>query len=153
MRFYVKQFFYRGLLFGGFGPLVLGIIYAVLQGSLPSFSLAGDQVLLAIVSTYLLAFVQAGASVFPRIETLPPALATLYHFLCLYAAYLGCYLLNTWIPFDPMVVVIFSGIFLASYLVVWCTVYVCVRVTERRLNARLATAHGDREDDRSSSIG
>ena len=34
MTKYVKQFLHRGLVFGGFGPIVAGIIYAILQSTI-----------------------------------------------------------------------------------------------------------------------
>ena len=35
---YVKEFFLRGMMFGGFGPLVAGIIYFVVSKTSPSFT-------------------------------------------------------------------------------------------------------------------
>ena len=68
MNTYVKAFLYRGLLFGGFGPIVSAIVFFILSLTLPDFSLSGGQILAATVSTYLLAFIQAGASIFNQIE-------------------------------------------------------------------------------------
>ena len=127
----------RGMLFGGFGPLVAGVVYAILELTVEGFSLGGVEVLWAIVSTYLLAFLQAGASVFNQIEEWPLAKSLLCHFLTIYVAYSGCYLLNSWIPFEPMVLVIFTGIFAITYAVIWLLVYFCVRRTSRRLNATI----------------
>lgn len=135
---YVRNFFHRGLLFGGFGPIVVGIVYAILERTLADFSLTGGQVCLAIVSTYLLAFVQAGASVFNQIEHWPLPKALACHFGTLYAAYALCYLINTWIPFKPMILLIFTGIFAAVYLVIWITVYLSVKATSKRFNERLS---------------
>ena len=58
----VKEFVKRGLLFAGLGPVALGIVYLILFYSLEEFQLSGAEVFLAILSTYVLAFVQAGAS-------------------------------------------------------------------------------------------
>lgn len=69
MNSYAKEFLHRGLVFGGFGPIVVGIVYAILQGTVTAFTLSGAEVCLAIISTYLLAFMQAGATVFNQIET------------------------------------------------------------------------------------
>ncbi|MBQ7381220.1 MAG: DUF3021 domain-containing protein [Clostridia bacterium] len=137
MNEYLKKFLHRGLMFGGFGPIIAGIVYATLGATLADFSLGGKEILLAIISTYLLAFLQAGASVFNQIEHWSTARSTLVHFLTLYAAYVGCYLANTWIPFEPMVIVIFSAIFLVGYFVIWLSVYLAVKATERRLNAKI----------------
>lgn len=138
MNIHVKQFLRRGMLFGGFGPIVAGIVYAILQVTLSDFALTGTQVLLAIVSTYLLAFVQAGASVFNQIEHWPLAKSLLCHFGTLYLAYSLCYLANTWIPFEPMVLLIFTVIFAVAYLVIWLTVYSIVKYTSRRLNKKIS---------------
>ena len=67
MKKYVLEFFKRGLIFGGFGPIVLGIIYYIIS-LYEEVNLSGLEVLIAITSIYLLAFVQAGASVFNSIE-------------------------------------------------------------------------------------
>lgn len=137
MNRYVKSFFQRGMLFGGFGPIVAGIVYAILERTVTDFSLSGSQVLLAIVSTYLLAFVQAGTSVFNQIDEWPLPKSLLCHFLSLYAMYVLTYLVNTWIPFQAEVVLIFTAIFAAGYFVIWGIVYLAVRATSRRLNQKL----------------
>lgn len=138
MNHYVKTFLHRGLLFGGFGPIVLGIIYAVLERTVPAFSLDGMQLLVAIVSVYLLAFVQAGASVFNQIEewSLPKTL--LCHFSLLYLAYVFCYLINSWIPFDGTVLLVFTAIFVGGYLVIWLTVFASVKAVSRKLNGKIS---------------
>ncbi|MBR2013053.1 MAG: DUF3021 domain-containing protein [Clostridia bacterium] len=133
----MKEFLHRGLMFGGFGPIILGIIYWILSVAVEGFSLSGGEVCLGIVSIYLLAFVQAGASVFNQIEEWGIGKSLLVHFLTLFAAYSGCYLLNTWIPFEPMVLLIFAGVFIAIYFAVWLTVYCIVRATRNKLNHQL----------------
>lgn len=137
MNNYTKEFLHRGLLFGGFGPIILGIIFWILDATVESFVLTGAQVLLGIVSIYLLAFVQAGASVFNQIEHWPLAKSLLCHFGMLYAAYSLCYLVNSWIPFEPMVLVIFTAIFVVGYFLIWGIVYLCVRVTSRKMNEKI----------------
>ena len=137
MNKYVKAFFHRGMMFGGFGPIVVGIVYAILEKAVPAFSLSGGQVLIAVCSVYLLAFVQAGVSVFNQIEHWPIAKSLLCHFVLLYAAYVGCYLLNDWIPFKAEIVGIFTAIFVVCYFVIWLTVYLIVKGTEKRLNRNL----------------
>ena len=137
MNVYVKNFLHRGLLFGGCGPIVAGILYFVLSVTLPSFTLSGKEVFMAIVSTYLLAFLQAGASVFNQIEHWSVPKSLLCHFVTIYVAYSACYLLNTWIPFKPMVLLIFTVIFVVSYFIIWLIVYLAVRSVEKRLNKQL----------------
>ena len=133
----VRDFFLRGLLFGGFGPVIAGIVYLVLHFTLKDLALTGLQVFTVIVSTYLLAFVHAGASVFNQIESWPLAKSTLCHFGLLYVAYVLCYVINSWIPFEPLVLGIFTAIFAVGYAVIWLAVYVSIRVTVKRLNRSL----------------
>ena len=133
----VRDFFFRGLLFGGFGPIIAGIVFLVLHFTLKDLTLTGLQVFTAIVSTYLLAFVHAGASVFNQIESWPLAKSTLCHFGVLYIAYVLCYVINSWIPFEPLVLGIFTAIFAVGYAVIWLVVYVSIRVTVKRLNRSL----------------
>jgi len=137
MKKYVKEFMHRGLMFAGFGPIVVGIVYMIISKCETNFFLSGTEVLLAIVSTYLLAFLQAGATVFNQIEhwSLPKSL--LCHFITLYLAYSLCYIANTWIPFEPAVLLIFSGIFVAIYFVIWFTVYFIVKNTSKKFNEKI----------------
>ncbi|MBQ7355136.1 MAG: DUF3021 domain-containing protein [Clostridia bacterium] len=134
MNNYLKTFLHRGLVFAGFGPIVMAIVYVVLQNTIPDFSLSGTQVCMAIVSTYLLAFLQAGGSVFNQIEHWSPARSIGCHFGLLYVSYVLCYLLNTWIPFQAEVIAVFTAVFVAGYAVVWLTVWLIVRSTGKRLN-------------------
>ena len=137
MNIYLKNFIHRGLIFGGFGPIILGIIYAIISGTTPDFALSGTEVTLGIISTYLLAFAHAGASVFNQIEHWSVPKSILFHMSTLYFAYIFCYLVNTWIPFSLQFVLIFTGIFVAIYIVVWVTVVTCIKITQKKLNRKL----------------
>ncbi len=137
MNKYVKDYLLRGMFFGGFGPIILGIVYAILEVAVPGFSLSGGEVLLAILSTYIIAFVQAGASVFNQIEEWPLMKSVGFHFLSIYLAYSLAYVLNSWIPFDWSVIGIFTAIFVGVYLVVWVIVYLSVRAATKRLNGKV----------------
>lgn len=137
MNTYVKDFLHRGLVFGGFGPIVLGIVYLILSNTLSDFSLSGTETFTAIISTYILAFLQAGATVFNQIENWSVTKSLLCHFSVVYLAYSLCYLINTWIPFEPAVLLIFTGIFVAVYLAIWFTVYLIIKTVSKKLNKQL----------------
>lgn len=136
MNKYVKAFLHRGLLFGGFGPMVMGIIFCVISLT-DGITFSGGEVLLGIISTYLLAFVHAGASVFNSIEEWSIARSLGAHLGVLYLAYLICYLINSWITFMWEVIAIFTIVFLVCYFVVWGIVYLITRRTSRRLTESL----------------
>lgn len=137
MNKYVKEFLHRGMMYAGFGPVICGIVYFILSKTIVGFTLTGGQVLLAIVSTYLLAFIQAGASVFNQMYHWPLLKSAFWHFVVLYTAYISCYLVNTWIAFDFRIIVNFTLIFLAIYLVVWLSVFITVKTTSKKLNKKL----------------
>lgn len=137
MNNYVKEFFHRGMLFAGFGPIIAGIVYIAVSCNVDNFSLSALEVFLAILSTYILAFVQAGASVFYQVEHWPVIKSMLFHFLSIYTAYIGCYLVNSWIPFDVRVIMIFTGVFAVTYLLIWLIVYIVVKTASNRLNRNL----------------
>ena len=137
MNRYIKSFLHRGLVFSGFGPIVAGIVYFCISLSLSDFSLTGGQTLLAIVSTYIIAFVHAGASVFNQIDEWPLTKSIFWHFASLYLAYVLCYLVNTWIPFEWGAVGIFTAVFAGVYFVVWLVVFLSIKSTEKQLNKKL----------------
>lgn len=134
MKKYLKQFILRGLIFSGFGPLIAGIVYLILSFTLKDFILSGVEAFIGILSTYILAFVHAGASIFNQIEKWPVAKSLAFHLAILYIAYLGCYLLNSWIPFEIMVIVIFTAIFFLTYFIIWLIVYLVVKMTSKKMN-------------------
>lgn len=137
MNRYLKEFLHRGLMFGGFGPIIVGIIYIILSEISENFLLDGSAVFFAIVSSYLLAFVQAGVSVFNQIEHWAITKSLFCHFGLLYVTYVLCYIVNSWIPFEWGVVGIFTAIFVLIYFIIWITVYSIVKLTKKRLNSAL----------------
>ena len=137
MNKYLKEFLHRGLIFGGFGPIILGIIYYIISKNTKDFSLSGGELLLGIVSIYMLTFVQAGATVFNQIEHWPIPKSLLFHFGSLYLVYVLCYIINSWIPFEWGVIGLFTAIFVVTYLIIWFTVYFIAKATGKKLNATL----------------
>ncbi len=137
MNKYVKEFLLRGLMFSGFGPIIFGIIIFIVSKTTDSFILEAGEVLIGIVSTYLLAFVHAGASVFNQIEHWGIGKSLLCHLSTLYVAYSICYVINTWIPFEPKMLLLFTVIFMVIYFVVWGIVYFTIKATSKKFNAKL----------------
>ena len=137
MNKYVKEFLHRGLIFAGFGPVILGIVYLILEHTINGFALSGTEVFTAIISIYLLAFIHAGSSVFNQIEHWPLMKSLLCQLGTLYAVYVACYLINSWIPFDIKIIAIFTGIFVSAYLIIWGIVYLCVKNTSKKMSEKL----------------
>ena len=133
----VRDFFLRGLIFGGCGPLVLGIVYLFLHTSLENLTLTGAEVFWGILSTYLLAFIHAGSGVFHKIESWSPCKSCLCQMSLLYASYVLCYVLNNWLPFEPIAIAVFTAIFVVGYGVICLAVYLGVHAAAKRLNRSL----------------
>ena len=137
MNKYLKDYLHRGLMFGGFGPIIAGIVYLIISFYVEDLSVSGVDFFTAIISTYVLAFVCAGSSVFNQIEHWSIAKSLVFHLSSYYLAYIFCYLINSWIPFDLKVILIFTGIFILSYFAIWLTVYICVKITGKRMSAKI----------------
>ena len=137
MKEYLKSFLLRGAIFGGFGPIIVGIIYLILSFSVENFNLSGCEAFFGIISTYFLAFIQAGASIFNQIEKWSVGKSLLVHLSTIYVAYIVCYLVNTWIPFEWIAILIFTVVFIVVYFSVWLTVFLIVKSTSKKLNSKL----------------
>ena len=112
MKKTIIEFFQRGLIACGFGPLVLAIIYLILKQNNVIEILTVNQVCTGIFSLSLLAFVAGGMNVIYQIERLPLMLAILIHGGVLYICYLGTYLLNDWLKTGTFPILVFTIIFI-----------------------------------------
>ena len=127
----VKEFCKRGLMFGGFGPIVLGIVCLFID------DFSGTDLFWGIVSTYALAFIQAGTSVFKDIDNWSIVKASGVQLLTIYVTYTVLYLLNSWIPFKWSVLAIFTVLFVVAYIIIWLIVASVVKATTKNMNKRL----------------
>ena len=105
MNKYAKEFFHRGLMFGGFGPIVAAIIFLILSYTIKDFSISAYQVFMSVISTYVIAFVQAGSSIFNQIEHWSVMKGLLCQLGSLYIVYVLAYIINSWIPFKLFIIV------------------------------------------------
>jgi uncharacterized membrane protein YfcA len=136
MNKYVKQFFLTGACFAGLGPIILGyILWMTLSPA--NLSITGGQVFLAIVSTYIIAFVHAGTTVFHRIESWSPLKAAVLQLLCIYAVYMGAYLINRWMPLNWKAVLISTIVFVLAYVVIWIIIFTITKSVTKKLNKKL----------------
>ena len=137
MNRYVKEFLRRGLIFAGFGPIVFGIVIMCISyfGNVPEHPAL--KIFMGIVITYILAFVQAGATVFNQIEHWSVPKSVFCHFGLLYIVYSLAYVANSWIPFKAEVLGVFTVIFVVGFFLVWGIVYLAVKSTGKKFNEKL----------------
>ena len=137
MKKTVLEFFRRGLIASGFGPIVLAILYLILKHHAAVETLTVNQVCLGIFSLSALAFVAGGMNVIYQIERIPLMVAILIHGGVLYISYLGTYLLNDWLEWGATPILVFTGIFILGYLVIWAIIYSIIKKRTERLNVIL----------------
>ena len=134
MKQNVLEFVRRGLTAAGFGPLILVAVYLVLQDQAGVETLTVRQVCLGICSLTALAFIAGGMNLVYQIERLPLMAAISIHGGVLYVSYLATYLLNDWLEWGPVPILVFTGIFLLGYVAVWVVIYATTKRKTDRLN-------------------
>ena len=137
MKKFFEDFFRRGLIACGFGPIVLAVLYLILHYKGLIDTLTVNQICTAIFSITALAFTAGGMNAVYHIERLPLMSAILIHGIILYFSYLGAYLLNDWIEWGTTPILVFSGIFVVGYLAVWAIIYCVTKRNTKKLNEML----------------
>ena len=133
MKRYILDFLRRGLAAWGFGPLVLAALYLLL----PVQTVTVQEVSVGIFSLSALAFLAGGLNVLYQIERLPLMAAIGIHGCVLYSGYLATYLLNVWLEWGRISVLVFTAIFAVGYLAIWAVIYAIIRRRTARVNALL----------------
>lgn len=137
MKKYIREFFRRGLLACGFGPIVLVIVYLILQQQCDVQTLTVREVCLGIVSLTVLAFIAGGMNAIYQVERLPLMAAILIHGVVLYISYLAAYRVNGWLKQGAAPIIIFSCSFVVGYLVIWAIIYSITKKRTAQLNEML----------------
>lgn len=137
MKKFILDFLRRGLVACGFGPMVLAILYLILQQVAAVETLTTNQVCIGIFSLTVLAFIAGGMNAVYQIERLPLMVAILIHGGVLYISYLGTYLVNGWLEWGAVPIIVFSAIFVVGYIVIWAIIYSIIKRNTARLNESL----------------
>ena len=137
MKKTILEFIRRGMIAMGIGPIVLAIIYLILQHNGILQTLDVGEVCVGIFSLSALAFVAGGLNALYQIERLPLMVAILIHGAVLYGTYLCVYLLNGWLEWGMLPVLVFSAIFVVGYVVIWAIIYCIIKKRTTALNRQL----------------
>ena len=141
MKKIVSEFFRRGLIACGFGPLALAVLYLVLHRCGAVDTLPVQQVCTGIFSLTALAFAAGGMNAIYQAERLPLMVAILIHGGVLYGCYLVTYLLNDWLEWGPLPVLVFTGIFAIGYLLIWAVIWSIIKKNTERINELMMKKH------------
>ena len=134
MKKIILEFFRRGFIASGFGPIILAVLYLILQHQVHLETLTVNQVCLGIFSLSALAFVAGGMNVIYQMERIPLMLAILIHGSVLYVSYLVTYLLNGWLEWGMTPILVFTCIFILIYFVIWAIIYSIIKRKTDNLN-------------------
>ena len=134
MKKHIMEFIRRGMIACGFGPMVLAGLYLILQHTGTVETLTVQEVCTGIFSLSALAFIAGGLNFLYQMERLPLMVAILIHGGVLYLSYLGTYLLNGWLEWGVTPILVFSGIFVVGYLVIWAVIYSVIKKNTDKIN-------------------
>ena len=137
MKAFWKEFVLRGLIGMGFGPLVVAIVYGILGATGQVETVTVSEMVRAILSICIMAFIAAGITGIYRTDRLGLPTAIVIHGGVLYLDYLVLYLLNDWVPHDFMALGIFTGIFSAGFALIWVIIFLIESRITGRLNKKL----------------
>ena len=141
MKKFILEFLRRGLIACGLGPIVLAILYLILQQSAAVEMLTVKDVCIGIFSLTALAFIAGGMNAIYQVEQFPLMIAILLHGTILYISYLVTYLLNDWLEWGAVPIIVFSAIFVIGYLVIWAVIYSIIKRNTAMLNEGLKKRH------------
>ena len=139
MKELMKDFIRRGLIACGFGPLVLAVIYLIIQNIHGITAISITEVCLGIITSAILAFIAGGINAIYQVERLSLMIAILIHGIVLYGAYLSVYLVNGWLQQSINPILVFSVIFILGYMIIWAVIYLIIRKRTNKINKILQT--------------
>jgi hypothetical protein len=134
MKRFILEFLRRGFYSFGFGPIILALLYLILYYNGVIDSLHPERVFIGMISISILAFTAGGMNAVYQIEKLRLMPAILIHGIVLYLSYLATYLVNGWLELGTGPILVFSGIFIVGYVVIWAVVYSVIRRNTVKIN-------------------
>ena len=136
MKKFWLEFVKRGMMAAWGGPVILCIVWACLQKAGVVTTIDVNTVIMAVISSLIIAFVAAGISVVHQMEQLPKSMAVLIQMAVLYLDYLILYLLNGWLPVKA--IGIFTILFVVGFLIIWAIIYMTTRNIVNKINTQLS---------------
>lgn len=130
-------FLRRGIMSCGVGPIILAVLYLILHHNGVVENVSVKELCVGIFSLSALAFIAGGMNALYQLERLPLMAAILIHGSVLYVSYLVTYLVNGWLEWGRLPVLVFTGIFVVGYLVIWVVIYFVIKRKTKNLNEML----------------
>jgi uncharacterized phage infection (PIP) family protein YhgE len=137
MKKFIKEFFIRGLVVFGFGPVIMAIVYICVALSGVEGTLGFIEMSKQILCVSLMVFVAGGITAVYQIEKLPLPFAIFIQAAVLYVDYILVYLINGWLKNAFIPIIVFTAIFIVGFALVWIIVYAVTKRMTKKLNENL----------------
>lgn len=137
MKKVALEFLRRGVMSCSVGPIILAVLYLILHHNGVVENVSVKELCVGVFSLSALAFVAGGINALYQLERLPLMAAILIHGSVLYVSYLMTYLVNGWLEWGRVPVLVFTGIFVVGYLVIWVVIYFVIKRKTKNLNKML----------------
>ena len=131
----------------GVGSIVLAILYYILHHNGVIETLTVDQVCIGIFTLAALAFIAGGMNAIYQVEQLPLMVAILIHGCVLYISYLATYLVNDWLEWGTIPVLVFTGIFVIGFIIIWIIIYSIIKRNTDKVNEILQKKQQRRDEE------
>lgn len=137
MKRFLKDFLKQGLVAAWGGPVVVAVIFLILEANGVVETLTVREMSLGILSSSLMAFIAGGISAIYRQEKLPLPIAILLHAAVLYLDYLLVYLMNGWLKNDTTPIVVFTAVFFVGFALIWLLIWQIIKRQVGRVNEKM----------------
>lgn len=134
---YWKQFLLRGLVAMGFGPIILAIIYSILELTNVTDVVTVREMTVGVLTIAALAFLCGAVTQVFQIEELPLSNAITFHGIILYIAYVIVYLTNGWLKDGLVPFIGFTVIFAVIYALIWLFIYIFTKRSTDELTKKM----------------
>ena len=137
MKKFAGEFLKRGLMAAWGGPVVLAVIYLILDANGTADTLTVTQMCMGILSATLMAFIAGGITAIYQAERLPLLTSILIHFGVLYLDYILVYLMTGWLHNALTPILVFTVVFIAGFALIWALIWFFSVRDVKKVNASM----------------
>lgn len=137
MKKFAVEFLRRGLMAAWGGPVVVALVYLILDANGAADALSVTQLSMGILSATLMAFIAGGVTAIYQTERLPLPFSILIHFGVLYLDYILIYLMNGWLQNALTPILVFTAVFAAGFTLIWALIWFFSVRDVKKVNASM----------------
>lgn len=140
----LKTSMHRGIMGIAGANLLSPLIALIISSVTDDFSgITITQYILFTLSSSMIGFSFAAASVFFQMESFSRLKATVLHFVCLITSYFVAGMISGWIVFDKRILITITS-FLVSYAISFFSIIIGLKINENKINEALLKKREER---------